>query len=247
MGNELGFKISKEIYPPEKEKANKQTVWEYYFARKIAFLIAPVFLKLGTSANQVSFLSMAAGIVGAVLIALGNFWMILLGGLLMQIWLILDKTDGVVARLGKTTTKFGEFFEEFNGSLLAALFFTSIGFAASGFSGFLIFYIPPKIFIILGLATSLFVIFRHLIFCHFAIVFSGTKKGDGVFSGSGKISAIYNFSIKFTGVYSLAQPIFLLALIFNFLGLYTLVYFFIQGALMLASSVYLLAKAGSKK
>jgi phosphatidylglycerophosphate synthase len=239
----MDFKVSQEIYPVEKERANKQTVWEHYFARKIAFLIAPFFLRLGFSANQISFLSMAAGIMGAVLIALGSFRLIILGGILMQIWLILDKTDGLVARTKKTTSKMGKFLEEFNGSLMAVLFFLSIGIAASGFPGFLNFYIPPKIFIILGLTTSLFVAFRHLISSHFAAVFSESGSDGGIFANSGRISGLYNFSVKFTGVYSLAQPIFLLAAIFNFLGLYVVVYFLIQGLLMLANSVYLLLKA----
>jgi phosphatidylglycerophosphate synthase len=238
----MDFKVSQEIYPAEKERANKQTVWEHYFARKIAFIIAPFFLRLGFSANQVSFLSMAAGIMGAALIAFGSFQLIILGGILMQIWLILDKTDGVVARLKKASTKFGEFFEELNGSLTAALFFISIGFAASKLPGFLPFYLPPEIFIFLGMGTSLSILLRHLIARHFEVVFQN-KNISAVFNGKGLLASFYNLTVKFSGVYSLAQPIFVLSAIFNFLGLYVVVYFLIQGLLMLANSVYLLVKA----
>ena len=61
----MEFKISKEIYPLEKEKANRETVWEYYFARKIAFLITPIFLKTKISANHISILAILIGIVVA--------------------------------------------------------------------------------------------------------------------------------------------------------------------------------------
>jgi phosphatidylglycerophosphate synthase len=241
------LKISEEIYPSWKEKANKATIWEYYFARKIAFLVLPFLLKSGISANQISFISMIFGISAAVLISSGVFGQIILGIALMQIWLILDKTDGLVARARKTTSRFGEFMEEFNGSLIAVLFFASAGMAASGIPGVLNFYIPQKFFILLGLATSLFAAFRHLIFCHFAAIFPEVKEAGNNSLGSGRLSALYNFSVKFTGVYSLAQPIFLLAAIFGFLGLYTLAYFFLQGILLFASGAYLLVKAAKNK
>lgn len=234
-----------EIYSAEKEKKNKKTVWEHYFARKIALLIAAVFFKLGISANAVSFLSLAAGISGAVLIAAGNFWVIILGGVLMQVWLILDKTDGIVARLKNSPTKFGEFFEEFNGSLIAVLFFGSIGYASSKFPGILPFEIPSFLFILMGACTSLFVALRHLMFRHFEVIFQDKEITASV-SGRGFLAVFYNLTVKFSGVYSLAQPIFLGAVIFNFLGFYTTAYFLIQGTLMFASMAYLLISAGKK-
>lgn len=241
------FFISPEIYSPEKEKANKTTVWEYYFARKVAFFIAPVFLKFGITANFTSFLSLGSGVIGTILITFGNFWLILAGGLLMQVWLILDKTDGIIARSNKRTTKFGEFFEELNGSLVAVLFFVSIGFAAARYPGFIpsFFKIHPPLFMLLGVFTSLFVAARHLIARHFEVIFREGKNGSA-YNGGGLIAGLYGFTVKFSGVYSLAQIIFLLALVFNFLGLYTITYFLIQGALMLANTIYLSILASKK-
>lgn len=245
MGDELNFKISSEIYPPDKEKANKETVWEHYFARKIAFLITSIFLKLKISANQISILAIITGIIAAILIMVGDFWVVLLGAILMQIWLILDKTDGIIARYRKTTSKFGEFLEEFSGAIIATLFFSSIGAAASKLPGFLPFspQLPPYLLIILGILTSLFVIFRHLIFRHFEAVFKKEEiKSESLFA-SGRLSTFYKIAIKFLGIYSLAQPLLILAIIFNFLGLYTLVYFVIQGVAMLANVSFLVYRA----
>jgi len=237
-----------EIYPPEKEKEGKKTIWEHYFARKIAILIAPIFLKAGISANQISFLSLSAGIAGAGLIALGDFWLILAGGILMQIWLVLDKTDGLVARFRKTSTKFGEFFEELNGSLIAVLFFASISFAASKFPGFLpdFLKISSSTFVILGILTSLFVVFRHLINRYFEIIFQ-SKETATEFFGRGLLTDLHKLTLKFSGVYSLAQPIFIMAIISNFLGLYTLIYFIIQGVAMLANLSFLVYKASKTR
>lgn len=246
MGNDLNFKVNSEIYPPEKEKANKETVWEYYFARKIAFLIVPIFLKTRISANQVSILAIIIGIIAAILIILGNFWQVLLGAILMQDWLILDKVDGVIARYRKTVSKFGEFLEELDGAIIAALFFSSIGIAASKFPGFLpfSFELSPHLFIILGILTSFFVIFRHLVFRHFEAIFLKEKeiKSESLFN-SGVLAPFYKITIKFLGIYSLAQPLLILTIIFNFLGLYTLIYFVIQGMAMLANVSFLIYEA----
>lgn len=246
MGNKLNFKVNSEIYPPEKEKANKETIWEHYFARKIAFLITPVFLKTKISANQVSILAIITGIAAATLIILGDFWQVFLGAILMQLWLILDKVDGIIARYRKIVTLFGKFLDELDGAVIAALFFSSIGVAASKFPGFLPFFLqlPPYLYIILGISTSFFVIFRHLIFRHFEAVFLKEKeiKSESLLN-SGKLGIFYKTAIKFLGVYSLAQPLFILSIIFNFLGLYTLVYFLLQGAAMLANLSFLVYRA----
>ena len=242
MKNQKNFKNNLEIYPLEKEKENKKTVWEHYFARKIAFLFLPIFLKLKISANKISFLSIFIGIVAAILIATGDFFMIIMGGILMQIWLVLDKTDGLVARYRKTISRTGKFLEELNGSLMVILFFLSIGFAASRIPGWFPFSISSTIFLFLGLATSLFIAFRHLIFGYFRTIFSEPNENNNLV-GSGIMSNLYNFSLKFTGVYSLAQPIFLLAVIFNFLGLYIFVYFVIHALLMILSVIYLIYRA----
>lgn len=242
MGSELNFKVNSEIYPPEKEKANKETVWEYYFARKIAFLITPIFLKTKISANQVSILAIIIGIIAAILITIGDFWVILFGASLMQLWLVFDKVDGILARYRKKVTPFGKFLDELDGAVIAALFFSSIGAAASKSPGFLPFFLqlPPYLYIILGISTSFFVIFRHLIFRHFEAVFLKEKeiKSESLLN-SGKLAIFYKTAIKFLGVYSLAQPLFILSIIFNFLGLYILVYFLLQGAAMLANLSFL--------
>jgi phosphatidylglycerophosphate synthase len=247
MANAKNPKISEEIYPAWKEKANKSTIWEYYFARKIAFLLAPFFVRIRISANQISWLSFLMGIAGSFFIAVGNFWLILFGAILMQIWLILDKTDGIVARMKNRTTKFGEFFEELNGSLTAVLFFFSTGVAAFRIPGILFSpLIDPMGFVFLGTATSLCVVSRHLANGHFELVFGKEETDKREVAGNGVSGALYNFAIKFSGVYSLAQPIFILAIIFNFLGIFSVFYFMLQLGLMFLDIFHLILKARGK-
>jgi phosphatidylglycerophosphate synthase len=245
MTNKAIFLNHPEVFPPNKKKEGKKTIWGYYFARRIALLItAPLFLKLKVSANQISFLSLTVGIIGTILIAIGNFWLILFSWGLIQTWLILDQTDGLVARFNKNETKFGEFFDEVNGFIITVLFFISIGFAASRFPGVSIefFSFDQSLFIILGIFTSLFIALRHLINIYFRIIFQRAKD-ETSFSGRGFLNSLYKIVVKFSGVYSLAQLIFLAAIIFNFLGFYILFYFCIQATIALTSISLLIYKA----
>ena len=88
MKGKLNSQNFSEIYSIQRQKEDKETVWVYYVTRKISFWITPFFLKLGISANQVSFIAIITGIVAAILIMIGDYWVILAGVILMQFWLI---------------------------------------------------------------------------------------------------------------------------------------------------------------
>jgi len=239
------------IYSIEKQKEDKETVWVYYVTRKISFWITPFFLKLGISANQSSCLAIITGIMAAILIMMGNWKIVLSGAILMQVWLILDSVDGNIARYKKTFTSFGKFLEELDGAIIAALFFSSIGVAASKIPGFIPFSIEISsyLFIILGIITSFSVIFRHLISRHFQVIFYKEKefKIESLLK-PGLLFPSYNLAIKFLGIYSLAQPLLILAIIFNLLGLYTIIYFLMTAGATFANISFLIfeAKRNSK-
>ena len=72
--------------------------------------VAKVFLKLGLSANAVTFLGLLGSIGAAVLIALG---MPLWGGVVLLVMAPLDAVDGAMARLAGKPSKFGAFFDSF--------------------------------------------------------------------------------------------------------------------------------------
>ena len=246
MRNKLNSQNFSEIYSTQRQKEDKETVWVYYVTRKISFWITPFFLKLGISANQASFITIITGIVAAILIMIGDYWIVLAGAILMQFWLILDSIDGNIARYRKTFTSFGKFLEELDGTIMSALFFSSIGVAASGIPGFIPFSIdiPSYWFIILGIITSFSVIFRHLISRHFEAIFFQNKefRNESLFE-LGFLPNFYRSAIKFLGIYSLAQPLLILAVIFNFLGLYTIVYFLMNIVGMFVNITLIILKA----
>ena len=61
--------------------------------------------------NQVSLLSFIIGISGASLFFLGEYFYLILGGILVQIHSIIDGCDGEVARLKLRETKYGAWFD----------------------------------------------------------------------------------------------------------------------------------------
>jgi len=236
-----------ETYSLNVKKKDKELIWPYYVTRRISFWITPLFLKLRISANQVSFLAIITGIISAILIMVGNYWMVLSGAILMQIWLTFDALDGNIARYKKNFSSFGKFLEELEGAIIAALFFSSVGVSASKFPGFLphFFKIPSYLFIILGILTSFFVIFRHLIFRHFEVIYFKDKdiKGESIYEGKGILPTLYKTVIKFLGIYSLAQPLLIISIIFNFLGIYIIFYFLAHALSMLGNVFFLILKA----
>lgn len=235
-----------EFYSSQRQKEDKETFWVYYVTRPLSFLVTPIFLKLSLSANQVSCLGIIIGIIAAILVTTGIYWQVLTGAILMQIWLILDSVDGNIARYKKTFTLFGKFLEEINGTIMSVLFFSSVGFAASRMPGFLPQFveIPYYMFSILGLIASFSIIFRHLISRHFEVIYYKDQefKNESLFR-SGFISTIYRAAIKFLGIYSLAQPLLLLAVIFNLLGLYIIIYFPMQVTAMFVNIGFVIIKA----
>jgi len=234
------------IYSEERKKEDKETLWVYYVTRPVSFLITPLFLRLGFSANQVSVLGMEIGALSAIFMIVGDYWLVLVGTILLELWLVLDSVDGNVARYRKTPTLLGKFLEEVDGAMMSALFFTSIGFAASKIPGFLPKFLnfPFYIFIILGILTSFLVIFRHLITVHYNYIFSDSKQysPEDTFNKS-SISFLYNIAIKFLGIYSLAQPLLIIAAMFNFLGIYTIVYFSMHLMVTIGTISLLFSKA----
>ena len=69
------------------------------FTKPLGYLCARFFIKIGWTPNMVTLLSMVIGFAGGVLFYFNNFFLNLLGVLLLIFANILDSTDGQIARL----------------------------------------------------------------------------------------------------------------------------------------------------
>ncbi|MCH7967132.1 MAG: NTP transferase domain-containing protein [Thaumarchaeota archaeon] len=75
--------------------------------RPISLRITKLLLKTGITPNQISILSTVIGLVGASFFFSGEYFYLILGGILIHIHSIVDGCDGEVARLKLRQTKYG--------------------------------------------------------------------------------------------------------------------------------------------
>ncbi len=82
----------------------------FLVSTRLAPYITKLLLYTPITANQISFFSFVFVFIPAALIAFGNYWLIVLGALLLQVSVISDEIDGAVARIKKTTNQFGGYY-----------------------------------------------------------------------------------------------------------------------------------------
>lgn len=102
--------------------------------RPAGFLLAPLFVIFSFSANQVTLLSFFAGAVGNILFVAGKSQLFLPGSIILLLYVVLDFTDGLVARHNKTSTHFGKMMDFLAGSTIAPFIplFVGYGVVESG-------------------------------------------------------------------------------------------------------------------
>ncbi len=118
----------------------------HLYGRLVSLRFTWVFVRLGVTAGQVTALMIVVGIVGGVLIGLPfgsdtpSIWGPLVGALLVQLHLILDCSDGEVARWSATTSARGVFADRLGHYLVDTAVFLGIGLRATsdGATGWMI-------------------------------------------------------------------------------------------------------------
>lgn len=155
-----------------KKKNSRSSLWVQLWVRKASFPVTYLFINAGWSANQVSVLSWIVIFVAAVFICINNFWLMLAGVILTNFWLVLDCVDGNIARVKKTKSFMGDFFDAVAG--YGPFSFTTI---ALGVAAFHTTFILPKefsyILILIGGVGALTNLYARLIHqkymnCYFA-------------------------------------------------------------------------------
>ncbi len=121
------------------------------FNRFLGLRLVPLCIRLGISANQVTALSLLAGLTGCPLLIEGNAGSLLLGILCFVLANILDEADGAVARATRTSSGFGSWLDTGVGCVVHAGFFFSLGWGLWSYLGH-----PSWVW--LGAATSLGVV-----------------------------------------------------------------------------------------
>jgi len=118
-------------------KRKKDPVLSRIFYRPLSCVTASISANLGISANTVSYFSGILAIVACLLFLIPQFWARLTGAILVNIWLLLDCTDGNLARSYKKQL-FGEFADGISSYILVGLLCTCMAVSVYFTGGVLI-------------------------------------------------------------------------------------------------------------
>lgn len=222
----------RDVYPEEKRLRERNNLWGYWVVRQVSYYLAWLFLKLGISANSVTFMGFISGLVGCGLLAFGSHVSIIIGALLINLWALFDYVDGNIARYSGSVTKYGEFIDNISGYIIETLLFICIGIGTFNypdqyFNSIVIDILHIDINasvlpLILGGWASLFVIFIAFVGDRFAKIFQRNQANTIIESRRSTSSKV----IKRVGtsIATLHIPLLILAAIFCFLGVFLLFY-----------------------
>ncbi len=107
-------------------KRRKDPVLSRIFYRPVSFYVAALFANCGITANAVSYFSMVPGLTACMLLAIGSHAANVAAALLVNLWLILDCTDGNLARSVKAQP-FGDFADGMASAVFSAFLYFAAG------------------------------------------------------------------------------------------------------------------------
>lgn len=118
-------------------KRKKDPILSRIFYRPASFVTASLFSSAGIGANEVSYFSAFVAIAACLMFLPDSFALNLTGAILINVWLLLDCTDGNMARSVRKQL-FGEFADGISSYILVALMCTCMGVCAYNTGGVLV-------------------------------------------------------------------------------------------------------------
>ena len=134
-------------------KRKKDPILSRIFYRRVAFGTAAIAANVGISANAVSYFSAIVGVVACLCFLPISHVAHIIGAILINFWLILDCTDGNLARSVKSQP-FGEFADGISSYILVGLMCSMMGVAVYFEGGLFVPEGSPWIILIGALASS---------------------------------------------------------------------------------------------
>ena len=229
--------------PPEKRAKVSRCVVGYYLVRPVCNIVSMPLVKTNINPTSITMLSGIFAVIAYIFYVLvpgkAGFWG---GWLSIYIWNVLDGVDGIIARYNNKCSKIGELWDAATGWMAVTVFYTGMGHIAYNNPGTMIFGIQYNniFFLIIGYLSSICWLFPRLIMQK-KNVLMGTEAVKDV-----KAREDYGFLklmvFNITSINGLASVMFLVAYLFNIVGLCMICYSIIS-LLIAAGSLYSLLKA----
>jgi len=105
-----------------------EEVFDLIFYRPLAFLFVKLIYPTNLTPNQISFIALGFGVAGGIMYGFVSSQALIIAGILLIIYDILDCSDGQLARLKKTGTITGRIIDGFSDWVVAVAIYLAIGF-----------------------------------------------------------------------------------------------------------------------
>lgn len=227
MTKQYSYNYFKEGYPEWKRKKDSFLVRNIF--RPISFFTASFAANLGISANQVSFFSMLVAVLAAGMYLFREPVFHVLGAVLVIIWMLLDCTDGNIARSVKKQS-YGDFADGISSYVLINVLFICIGMSVF-FRGGIVLAKGNVWIVFAGALAASFDSLARLIYQKFAnseyeLVqlgkISNTQKSNA--DNQKGIRAIHRRFTREVGLNGMFLPAILICSIFGWLDVFILFY-----------------------
>ena len=124
------FKEFRQIIQGSKlEKRRKKKDWWHWIYTLFSRYITWILVKTRITANFITITGLLIGLVGLLLIGIGNDILIIIGFILLYIYYVSDEVDGEVARYKKQTSLRGIYYDEIGHLFFQGWFFFSFGYS----------------------------------------------------------------------------------------------------------------------
>ena len=234
-------------------KRKKDPLIARFIHRPISFAFSSLFVEMGLTPNQVSFVSLIIAFIAVILFASANKTVLIIAFVLLNIWSITDSADGNMARsLGGKP--YGDFIDATSSYFLYGMMFLSLGYSAYKTGGYLIEKGKPEIIILGALAGSLDTMTR-LFFqkmknnayeIQIANMKIGIEQKEDITDRSkdlvGKLQA--RIDGEFTCGGSVHLILLLICILLDSLDIFVCLYFLYSAMTFIASVAYLVKKTG---
>ncbi|MBV2367094.1 CDP-alcohol phosphatidyltransferase family protein [Streptomonospora nanhaiensis] len=115
-----------------KERVNEEHWVGRLYMRDISPYLSTLFVRLGVPPNPITYLMMVCGVLAGVVLAFGGLWSALAALLLVQVYLLLDCSDGEVARFTGRTSTAGIYLDRIGHYLAEIALLIGLGIRAQG-------------------------------------------------------------------------------------------------------------------
>lgn len=230
-------------------KKKKDPVIARLIHRPISFVFSSVFVELGFTANQVSFVALIIALLTCILFLSSNIAVLIVAFFMLNLWSIVDSADGNIARsLGGRP--YGDFIDATSSYLLYGVMFLSLGYSVYC-SGGLVIQVGTAQVIAVGALTGMFDTMTRLFFQKMKNNTYEMEKGinhneNKAISVDRSNSMLGRIQIKIDSEFTCGGTVHLLLLLICILtrtvDVYISIYFVYNGLTFLVSLVYLIAK-----